>query len=369
MNSVNPTSSRVTARVRWELFLALVIGIGLCAWVFVPLEQTVSWIAACAYLVYLAVWSVAHIDSHKGPGGMHSKLGAGFWVTWFRAVGIAYLVGAVCGLPVFELSSVACFVVYAFVGLGDAIDGTAAKWSGTVSPFGARLDNQVDAFGMFAASLIAVIIEALPAYYLALSLAYFLFHFGMWLRERRGLSLYRDRMMQSLHNRYFAGVHMCLLAVALYPGVNTWALTIVASLGAVLLLCCFLRDWLYVCGTVTGVSDGFNKEWIKLASLVLVSGPLVARASVMTALLIGWPLGLPFWLLLLCMAVVVGWFARTSSWAVLLAIALGGSHATFDAAPILVAGLTWVAWLGSGSFSVSRMDDAVYFRSFSRSQP
>ena len=174
--------------------------------------------------------------------------------------------------------------------------------------------------------------------------------------------------MQSLHNRYFAGVHMCLLAVALYPDANAWILTMVATLGEVLLLCCFLRDWLCVCGTVTPVSDGFNKQWIKLASLALVNGPLVARAAVVAALVIEWPLSLPLWFLLLCTAVVTGCFGRTSAWVALLAATLGSATVTFDAAPILVAGLLWVAWLGSGSVSVSRQDDAVYFRSFSRSQ-
>jgi phosphatidylglycerophosphate synthase len=255
--------------------------------------------------------------------------------------------------------------VYGFVVCGDALDGIGARHSQTVSEMGARFDNHVDGLGMFVASVAAVLLGSLPGYYLLLSLAYFGFHLGLWWRQRRGMTVFRDRIMLSLHNRYFAGVHMCLLAFALSPSLQGWTLAVVATIGECLLLGCFLRDWLHVRGAVNPGVGRFNQAWTQAASFSVIQGSLLARASIGLSLVAGMLSVLPAWLWVVPIAVATGLFARTFAWAGLVAFAMGMAPLDFDAAIVLIPSLSWVAWLGSGPFSLARLDDGLYFRTIS----
>lgn len=353
-------------RLRWELSAACFIGLAALAcagWAW----GSRSWlVGASSYFVYVSYWCVSHIELHRGSKSLHPRLGLGFWVTWIRALALAFIAGGICDADMLTASGHLFCVVYGLVVLGDGVDGLSARWSQTVSEMGARFDNHVDGFGMFFASVAAVTSGALPVYYLLLSLAYFGFHFGLWWRQRRGMVVFRGRIMLSLHNRYFAGVHMCLLVVALTPGSDASTLAIVATIGECLLLACFLRDWLLVSGALIPGQGRFSQAWNHAVSGAVVQGSLIARACMGLALVAGVLDGLPVWVLMVSVTVVAGFFARTLAWAVLVVFSLGVVPLASEVVFVVVPLFTWIAWLGSGPYSLSRFDDAVYLGTTSR---
>ncbi|MBT6179030.1 MAG: CDP-alcohol phosphatidyltransferase family protein [Deltaproteobacteria bacterium] len=348
--------------LKLSLVGAILLGVLVLCSIFSHYGSYEGLYASLFYAFYLSGWCWANLHFHVGTQGPIKSLGGGFWVTWMRGLAVAFLFGAVSCFATFEGEPFIFFGAYGLVAIGDALDGAAARWTQTVSAMGARLENQVDAMGMLVASIAAIFIETLPPYYLLLSLVYFLFHFGMWFRERMGREVFRDRMMQSLHNRYFAGVHMCLLTVALYPGAASEILSIIASFGLFLLLLCFVRDWLYVSGVVQPGDARANLGWSRTSRFARHYGSVGARVFIGVILALGLYSSLPWWLSALCLLTALGLFARTLAWLCLAYLVLGNTPLVSMEIFLLTGALTWVAWLGSGLWSIMKQDDALYFR-------
>ena len=155
-------------------------------------------------------WALRNLHRHQGAVGPHASLGGGFWVSWLRVFLPWWTFSVLCQFSLWDSYPWLSFGLYSVLMLLDAVDGFAARLSGTVSDFGARLDNQLDGIGILAASLIGVLGGKLPYFYLSLSGIYVAFHLGLTFRGWRGWPVRRDRMMQSVHNRFFAGAHMVL---------------------------------------------------------------------------------------------------------------------------------------------------------------
>ena len=351
--------------LKLSLIVAILLGVLVLCSIFSHYGSYEGLFASLFYVFYLGAWCWVNLPFHVGAKGPLESLGGGFWVTWIRGLLVAFLCGAVSDFATFECDPFIFFGAYGLAAIGDALDGAAARWTQTVSAMGARLDNQVDAMGMFVASIGAILLETLPPYYLLLSIVYFIFHFGMWLRERMGLEVFRDRMMQSLHNRYFAGVHMCLLTVALYPGAASEILAIIASFGLFLLLLCFVRDWLYVSGVVKPGDSRAKRGWSRASGFARHYGSVGARFFIGTILALGLYSSLPWWLIALCFLAALGLFSRTLAWLCLAYFVLGHNPSVSVEIFLLTGALTWVAWLGSGHWSITKQDDALYFRTMS----
>jgi CDP-diacylglycerol--glycerol-3-phosphate 3-phosphatidyltransferase len=127
----------------------------------------------------------------------------------------------------------------------DKVDGLIARTIGEETPLGTRLDMAFDTFGFVAAPLLAVLWGALPAYYLAISAARYVFVGAVWLHRWRGGTIHP--LPDSDLGKYLAGVQMVFVTVALVPVAPT---ALVYSLAPVVLapsITVFTRD--YLCAT------------------------------------------------------------------------------------------------------------------------
>lgn len=328
---------------------------------------SIAWLSGSLGLAgWLSLWLNRNIHDHCGAEGLHAGLGPGFWVTWCRSVAIVMIAGFACAPGLLEDHWKLVAALYGLNVFLDIVDGAVARASDTVSPMGARLDSQVDGLGLFVASLCALMLRVLPAHYIALSAAYMLFHFGIWWRREKNRPVYPERMVKSVHNRYFAGAHMILVLVAISSRANPSVLTGFATLGELVLLVCFARDWLVVSGRVSAQSSRYNGYWRWLVDMALVRGSVLARLVMVLVLSAGAVLyGVSFLTVALVVPCACGFCGRTFGWIFVLTTAFGLIPFGSPIVWWLLGPMAWVCWLGTGPGSLTRLDDALYLRQFS----
>lgn len=177
-----------------------------------------------------------------------AQLGAANRITLLRGWLIAATAGflAILPLPTSAGLLYASAVLYSLAATLDWLDGYVARRLQQTTQLGAELDTVLDAFGLLIAPLVAVFTGKLPVVYLLVSVAYYLFRWGIHWRVQRGRPVYA--LPPSQLRRYMAGAQMVLVAFALWPplpgSVSQWlgiALMIPLLLG-------FCRDWLHVSG-------------------------------------------------------------------------------------------------------------------------
>jgi len=187
--------------------------------------------------------NVGTLDNHP-----YTRLGTANRITLLRG----WLIGATAGflaiLP-FQAHAGLLYVpavLYTVAAALDGLDGYVARRQQQTTRLGTELDTVMDAFGLLIAPLVAVFTGKLPAVYLLVSAAYYLFQWGIRWRQQRGRPVYA--LPPSQVRRYLAGAQMVLVALALWPplpgSVTHWlsiALMIPLLLG-------FCRDWLHVSG-------------------------------------------------------------------------------------------------------------------------
>lgn len=132
----------------------------------------------------------------------------------------------------------------------DAADGAVARELGRRTVLGARLDLAFDTLGFLVAPLVGVAWGRLPAFYLAISAARYLFKLGLWSRRRRGLPVFD--LPASRLRRPLAGLQMGFIAVALAPVVPVGTVAAAAAVVVTPSLAVFGRDYLAVTGRVGG---------------------------------------------------------------------------------------------------------------------
>jgi len=137
-------------------------------------------------------------------------------------------------------------IIYAIASAADALDGLIARARKEASPAGEVLDREVDALGTFVAGMLCYQYGRLPAFYLAVSGAYYIFNLAVWLRMKHGKPVHP---LQPKRFRRGVGVLQAfsvtlLLAPLLSPAESfrlAVALTIIVSAS-------FLRDWMAIIG-------------------------------------------------------------------------------------------------------------------------
>lgn len=179
-----------------------------------------------------------------------TRLGMANRITLLRGLLIGETAGFLAILPV-QASAGLLYVpalLYTLAAALDGLDGVVARRQQQTTRLGTELDTALDAFGLVIAPLFAVFTGKLPAVYLLVSVAYYLFQWGIRWRQQRGLPVYG--LPPSQVRRYLAGAQMVLVALALWPplpgAVTQWfgiALMIPLLLG-------FCRDWLHVSGRI-----------------------------------------------------------------------------------------------------------------------
>lgn len=128
----------------------------------------------------------------------------------------------------------------------DAVDGRIARRMDAVSKLGGRLDTEMDGLTVLFGTVFVVAADLVPAMFLLVGVARYLFVAGIWLRKRRGLGV--DPLPPSQLRRLLGGLAMGAIWVALLPTIGSTVSRLVAVAVLIPFVLNFCRDWLAVSG-------------------------------------------------------------------------------------------------------------------------
>ncbi|TVP52684.1 MAG: CDP-alcohol phosphatidyltransferase family protein [Halomonadaceae bacterium] len=259
-----PVSPEVPCQLQRELLRIALLGAGLLAVAAVVLSViTGPGIALIWWLPGVACWGFVlwqchrrlHLNRSPVDDRGFATLGHGNRTTLLRGLLIAGMAGFVFISPG-AISPGLLYLpatLYTAAALGDLLDGYLARRQQQITRLGTELDTVLDAFGLVVAPLVAVMYDKLHVSYLLVSIAYYLFQWGLRWRQYHGLPVYP--LPPSRLRRFLAGLQMTLVAIVLWPPLPGG---ITSTLGVALmipLLIGFCRDWLHVSGRL-GVQRG-----------------------------------------------------------------------------------------------------------------
>lgn len=177
-----------------------------------------------------------------------TTLGTATRVTLLRGLLIAATAGFLT-MPAGSASPQLLFVpagLYSLAALGDALDGYLARRLRQTTLLGAELDTVLDALGLLIAPLLAILTGKLHVSYLLVSLAYYVFQWGIHWRRQHDRPVYP--LPPSRLRRQLAGWQMVVVAAALWPPLPAALTQPLGVLFMTPLLIGFCRDWLAVSG-------------------------------------------------------------------------------------------------------------------------
>ena len=143
-------------------------------------------------------------------------------------------------------------LLYGAAAILDRIDGFVARRTQQTTLLGAELDTVFDALGLLIAPLLAVAMGKVHWSYLLLSIAFYIFQWGIYWRSKRGLIIYP--LMPSQLRRALAGFQMGFIALALLPCFDATQTLICSFAFLVPILLGFGVDWLVVSGRINSES-------------------------------------------------------------------------------------------------------------------
>jgi len=282
------------SRLKREWFILVLVCAALLAAGFMllgnawPGAQRTAWAGmAGALLVYQLLNLRLNMKKNRPlgePGGLFPTLGLANWITSLRAAFLALLAGFIF-LPRPEGAAVwAPGGLYMTAAVMDFIDGWVARVTRRSSDLGEYLDMHWDGFGVLVACLLLIQYGQAPVWYILVGLARYLYVFGMWLRQRLGLTNYP--LPPNRIRRGLAGSQMGFIAVVLLPVFTPPATLVAATLFMTPFSIAFLLDWLTVSGAIKAAAPDREKSvrmarfWSALRSWL----PLVLRIGVVTLL-------------------------------------------------------------------------------------
>ncbi len=346
-------------RCRWLSFAALAGALVVAGGWLLAAQQgqayALNWAAlAAAVLLYQLLFHVRDLNLNHRPGEnqLLPSLGPGTWLSLLRLLCIGLLAGFLFQSRPIGWLAWAPFFINLLANATDFFDGYAARLSGQVTELGRKLDLDLDGRGLLVVSLLAVQYGAVPAWFLLVGLARYLFLFGLWLRQRRGLPVHE--LAPRRGRRALAGAQMGLTTALLAPILGPPETMLAAALFTIPFLFFFLLDWLQVNG---GLPAYFSTpDWRRVQLLISRWPPLALRG--LAALLMLQRISVPShpvftildWAMLL--AVVLGAAARLAS--VVGLIATGFHLHFFPGLPAdlyLVVVLSLLLYLGSGALA------------------
>jgi CDP-diacylglycerol---glycerol-3-phosphate 3-phosphatidyltransferase len=345
----------------------------LCFLLVWPASAALQWLLQAG-----AVLSFVHCRLHLGllenhpPSGkeLFPSLGVATQITLGRGWGVSCIAGFIF-LPSAMISGTTPWMpyvpglLYLSIGGADFVDGLWARRTGTESVLGQRLDVEMDALGLLAASMLAFWMGRLPLCYLAVGASYYLFRLGLWARLQRGATVLplKDRPMA----RTMAGLNMGFVGVALLPLFAPKVMSLAAVCFSVPLLIGFFWDWLVVSGRL---SDGGADRLQRLLApakgvlallmrlVVLVCGPAIAGSHFQTLSSVAALAGFSLWVM-----IVLGWMGRTAALGAGCWLAHAASSSSVP--PIFLLALSAalvLTILGTGHWSWWKPEDACLSR-------
>lgn len=209
-------------------------------WLPVALTVSMGEIALC--------WR--YLPENRRPGGeLLATFGVANALTLLRGVFVALAAGFLLTRPSGVLSWLPA-TLCALCGLGDFFDGWLARRTDRQTALGARLDIELDALATAVVAGLAVADGQVPAWYLAVGLARYVFVGALALRRR--LSRPTNPLPERASRRYLYAVQFTFSTLALSPSLGPPATALVAVPVAAVFLAGFLRDWLVVTGRLAG---------------------------------------------------------------------------------------------------------------------
>jgi CDP-diacylglycerol--glycerol-3-phosphate 3-phosphatidyltransferase len=192
------------------------------------------------------IWHSLADNYPSGKKDLLTSLGAGNVLTIIRGFLICFLAGFL--FSPWPLGWIAWIpgLMYSLAALADLFDGYLARRSSQVTRFGEILDMRLDGLGVLIASILLVQYDQVPAWYLLVGLARYLFLLGIWIRRRLGMPIYE--LTPNRTRRPFAGAQMGFIAVVLFPVFSPPGTSLVAALFALPFLVGFVLDWMAVSG-------------------------------------------------------------------------------------------------------------------------
>lgn len=201
-------------------------------------------IASAAFLGYL--WRHLPVNHPPGVTQILPNFGPGNLLTIGRGMLLMLLAGFIFSpLPPGWLAYLPG-LLYAIASLADIFDGYLARISNQQTRLGEELDLSLDGLGLLIASTLLVWYGHVPAWYMLVGLARYLFLFGAWWRRRAGRPVYP--LGESSARRPFAGAQMGFAAVMLFPVFSPPGTYLAAALFAIPFLIGFFLDWLTISG-------------------------------------------------------------------------------------------------------------------------
>ncbi len=363
----------------WQFSFFSIAAVFICFFILLKIWQPKyawQWLLqtslALAYVLWLFRVALPH-NHRQGDEVLLGTLGSGSCVTFARGLMISMLAGFLF-VPwpgkiegPFWLAWIPG-LIYILAAFADFIDGYLARITHHETGLGETLDKEMDALGLLIAPLLAVGFGQLPIFYLAVSVAYYLFIFGIWLRKKYGKYLVELKPTPS--SRLLAGFQMGFVGVALLPVFSPSVTTIAALIFMTPLLLGFVRDWLVVCGRIrTGPDQRANWEY-EFNRLMTMWFPIFLRIVV---LCVGFLLIRPFailgsrhWagtLIIFLIMVIFGVMGRTA--AILISFSAAHIISKQGAIPellILYACTLALMCSGTGYLSLWKPEDRFFLR-------
>lgn len=318
-------------------------------WLF---RASLIWAYVC-----LCVWRRLALNRADTEAPLYDSLGWGNRLTILRGGCIALTGGFLFMQKTLESYVWLPALFYTLAAILDRLDGFAARRSGQVSLLGNELDITFDALGLVISPLLAIGLGKLHISYLLLSMAYYVYRWGLQRRSLRGLPLHA--LPENPLRRTLAGFQMAFVAVALWPVLDPKLSTIAGIAFMLPVLFGFAADWWVVCGALTPLNYQNLAEWSEryfqpgLRILLALLLSLLMRDAIDAAdklLVFGLPLGATL--------VLLGLAGRLGA---LIVIVLLGWHYPPASNPVLsyllIFAASWILLLGTGRYSLYSWGD------------
>jgi len=232
----------------WQRWASTLLWIGFLAggsvsvlqarWVFELSTAFLGGVAGGLLIVSATVgWSLSRVE---GPITLATA------VTLGRGAALVVFAGfLVAGFPTGRAAWLPAVLFALAAGL-DTVDGALARATDSVSDLGARLDTEMDGLTVLIGTVAVVSTDLVPTLFVVVGLARYLFVFGIWLRQRRGLPVYD--LPPSQLRRVLGGLAMATIWLVLLPVVEPSVARPVAIVVLIPFVLNFSRDWLAVSG-------------------------------------------------------------------------------------------------------------------------
>lgn len=199
-------------------------------------------------LVWQQTWQRRHLNRATATAASYPTLGLANRFTLLRG-GLIAATGGFLLFPAFAgVIGWLPALFYSVAAILDRVDGFVARRTQSTSLLGSELDTVFDALGLLVAPLLAVSYGKVHYSYLLVSVAYYVFQWGIQRRRSKELPVYP--LAPSQLRRTLAGFQMGYVAVVLWPPLLAQVTVPVGFGFMVPLLLGFTVDWLVVSGRI-----------------------------------------------------------------------------------------------------------------------